>query len=67
MRAFTAGLAPLTIGLLLATGWVLTDPARGQPRLMALVALTAVVMLRWRVSPLWLVGAGMTVGALGWV
>jgi chromate transporter len=67
VRAFTAGLAPLTIGLLLATGWVLTDPARGQPRLMALVALTAVVMLRWRVSPLWLVGAGMTVGALGWV
>ncbi|MBK6864033.1 MAG: chromate transporter [Ideonella sp.] len=67
VRAFTAGLAPLTIGLLLATGWVLTDPARGQPRLLALVALTAVVMLRWRVSPLWLVGAGMIAGALGWV
>ena len=33
----------------------------------SLVALTAVVMLRWRVSSLWLVGAGMTVGALGWV
>lgn len=67
VRAFSAGLAPLTIALLLATGWVLTDPARGEPRLMALVALTVVVMLRWRVSPLWLVTAGMTAGAAGWV
>jgi chromate transporter len=67
VRAFTAGLAPLTIALLLATGWVLTDPARGEPRLMALVALTIAVMLRWRVSPLWLVAAGMLAGAAGWV
>lgn len=67
VRAFTAGLAPLTIALLLATGWVLTDPARGEPRLMALVALTVVVMLRWRVSPLWLVATGMIAGATGWV
>lgn len=67
VRAFTAGLAPLTIALLLATGWVLTDPARGSPRLMAVVALTVVVMLRWRPSPLWLVASGMVLGALGWV
>ena len=26
VRAFTSGLAPLTIGLLLSTGWVLTEP-----------------------------------------
>ena len=67
VRAFAAGLAPLTIALLLATGWVLTDPARGSPRLLALVALTVVVMLRWRISPLWPVAAGMAAGALGWV
>lgn len=67
VRAFGAGLAPLTIALLLATGWVLTDPVRESPRLVALVALTVVVMLRWRPSPLWLVGAGMALGALGWV
>ena len=30
VRAFTTGMAPLTVGLLLATGWVLTDPARGR-------------------------------------
>jgi len=67
VRAFTGGLAPLTIGLLLATGWVLTDPARGHWGLMALVAMTVLVMLRSRLSPIWMVAAGMLAGALGWV
>jgi len=67
VRAFTSGLAPLTIGLLLATGWVLTDPARGHWGLMAVVALTVLVMTRAKLSPIWLVGAGMAAGALGWV
>ena len=49
VRAFTAGMAPLTIGLLL------------------LVALTVAVMLRTRLGPIWMVGAGMLAGALGWV
>jgi chromate transporter len=67
VRAFTSGLAPLTIGLLLATGWVLTDPIRGHWGLMALVGLTVLVLLRTRMSPIWMVGAGMVAGALGWV
>jgi len=67
VRAFTSGLAPLTIGLLLATGWVLTDPARGHAGLMVLVLLTVLVMWRSRLSPIWMVGAGMLAGALGWV
>ncbi len=67
VRAFTQGLAPLTIGLLLATGWVLTDPARGHAGLMALVAVTVVVMLRSKLSPVWMVAVGMLAGALGWV
>jgi chromate transporter len=67
VRAFTSGLAPLTIGLLLATGWVLTEPARGHAGLVALVALTVLVMTRSALSPIWMVGAGMLAGALGWV
>ena len=67
VRAFTSGLAPLTIGLLLATGWVLTDPARGHGGLMALVALTVAVMLRRKLSPIWMVAVGGLAGALGWV
>ena len=67
VRAFTQGLAPLTIGLLLATGWVLTDPARGHVGLMVLVAVTVVVMLRSKLSPVWMVAVGTVAGALGWV
>ena len=68
VRAFTTGMAPLTVGLLLATGWVLTDPARSHPGLMLVVALTvAATLSKWRPSPIWLVAAGLAAGALGWV
>jgi chromate transporter len=66
VRAFTAGLAPLTIGLLIATGWVLAGPAAGHLGAMALVAATVVVMMRTKISPMWAVGIGAVVGALGW-
>ena len=70
VRAFTAGLAPLTIGLLLATGWVLAMPYIVDPahRLgaLALIAITVFVMTRTRWSPMWLVGLGAVAGALGW-
>jgi len=65
VRAFTSGLAPLTIGLLLATGWVLAGPAAGHVGAMALVAATVVVMMRTKLSPMWAVGAGAVVGAFG--
>ena len=71
VRAFTGGMAPLTIGLLLSTGWVLAEPFLRVPEhrlgALALVATSVVVMLRTRISPMWLVGLGAVVGALGWV
>jgi len=67
VRAFTAGLAPLTIGLLLATGWILTDPARDQWGLLALVGMTVLVVGRGKLSPIWMVAVGMLAGAIGWV
>jgi chromate transporter len=66
MRAFGAGMAPLTLGLLLATGWVLTAPVRAQWDAMLLVPLTALLVLKTRLSPVWLVAMGALVGALGW-
>lgn len=65
VRAFTGGMAPLTIGLLLATGWVLTEPARLHVGAMALVLATVLLMLRTKVSPMWPIAAGAAVGALG--
>jgi chromate transporter len=67
VRAFTTGLAPLTLGLLLATGWILSDPVRGQLGAVALIAITVAVMLKTKLSPLWLVALGAVAGALGWI
>ena len=67
MAAFTAGMAPLTIGLLIATGWTLLQPLGLQWRAVALVAATLWLMLCTRRSVLWAIGAGAVLGALGWV
>ena len=71
VRAFTAGLAPLTIGLLLSTGYVLALPYLRDPAhrwgALALVVVSVAVMMRTRLSPMWLVALGSVVGALGWV
>ena len=71
VRAFVTGLAPVTIGLLLATGWVLAQPYLAAPdrRLGAslLMAVTVLAIVRTRIGPMWLVALGAVVGALGWV
>jgi chromate transporter len=65
MRAFSTGMAPLTLGLLLATGWVLTTPVRDSWGAMLLVPLTVLLLLKTKLSPVWLVAMGALVGALG--
>ena len=69
VRAFTAGLTPLTLGLLLSTGWVLAEPYLLSPAhrwgALALIVTTVLVMLRTRLSPMWLVALGTIVGAFG--
>ena len=66
MRAFSAGMAPLTLGLLLATGWVLTAPVRDNWGALLLLPFTALMLLKTRISPIWLVAVGAAAGALGW-
>ncbi|HRH89524.1 MAG TPA: chromate transporter, partial [Rubrivivax sp.] len=60
------GLAPLTLGLLLATGWILTEPVRDSVGAMLLVPFTVVMLVKTKISPIWLVAAGALVGAAGW-
>ncbi|MDD2692829.1 MAG: chromate transporter [Simplicispira sp.] len=70
VRAFKQGMAPIVIGLVMATAWVL---GRAQGHIAtdwALWLLTLVVALlvwRTRLHLLWLLGAGALLGALGWV
>jgi chromate transporter len=67
VRAFVAGMAPITLGLLLATGWVLLEPVRHVPGALLLAAGTLLVGWRTRLSPVWLIAAGAVVGAAGLV
>lgn len=71
VRAFVNGMAPLTIGLLLSTGWVLSEPFVRDPAsrggALALIAITLAVMLRTKWSPMWLIALGAVVGAAGGV
>lgn len=65
VRVFTGGLAPLTIGLLGATGWILAAPVRGSWAAWVLMVGSVVAMLRSKISPMWLIGLGALAGALG--
>ena len=68
LRAFTTGMAPLTIGLLLSTSWILLQPTRAHPGGSAiLVAATLWLMLRTKLSPLWPISAGALAGVLGFL
>ncbi len=67
VRALHAGLAPITLGLLLATGWILFEPFAADWRSALLAFGTIALMLRTRVSALWPILCGAIVGGLGWV
>jgi chromate transporter len=68
VRAFVAGMAPVTIGLLLAAGTVLAQPYAGaRPTAWGLIAGTVALSLATRINPVWLIAAGAVVGAAGWV
>ena len=64
VQAFVTGLAPLTVGLVLSSGFLLGKPAYGNPWLLATMVVTVLVCVRWKVSPLWLIAAGGLVGGL---
>lgn len=71
VRAFTAGMAPLTLGLLMATGWLLAEPFVRAPEhrlaTLALMAATVALTLRSKLALVWMVLGGGVLGALGLV
>jgi chromate transporter len=66
VQAFKAGMAPIVIALMLATGWILSAETPGWRHLLLTVA-AAVLIWRTRVHLLALVAAGALIGALGWL
>jgi chromate transporter len=70
VRAFKQGMAPIVIGLLFSTAWILAIN-NGQPQehwqLWCLIAATIWVVLQTRVHMLWMLAVGAGFGAGGFV
>lgn len=66
LMAFKAGMAPITIALLVCTGWVLVAQVPGW-RAIVLACATALLVWRTRLHLLWLITAGAAIGGLGWI
>ncbi|MCL2657074.1 MAG: chromate transporter [Betaproteobacteria bacterium] len=61
------GLAPVTIGLVLGSGWLLTGAAAKSWHGVALAAVAALVYWRAKFNPLWVLGAGALIGLVRWL
>ena len=48
-----------------AAGWILTEPVRASIGAMLLLPFTALMLLRTKIGPMWLVAGGALGGALG--
>jgi len=70
VRAFKQGMAPVVIGLILATGWLMSS-AHGEVaadwRLWLVTAVATVVVWKTKVHLLWLLAAGGLLGWFGWI
>ena len=69
VRAFSAGMMPLTLGLIIATGWLLALPfLRAEEHrwgTVALIAVTVLLTLKTRLGLVWMVLGGGVLGVLG--
>ncbi|MGQ0580158.1 MAG: chromate transporter [Betaproteobacteria bacterium] len=66
VRAFKAGMAPIVIALMFATGWILTAETPGW-RHVLLTVTAALLVWRTRLHLLVMIAVGAIIGGLGWV
>jgi chromate transporter len=66
VRAFKAGMAPIVIALMFATGWILSAETPGWRHLLLTVA-AAVLVWRTRLHLLVMIAIGAIIGGLRWV
>ena len=65
--AIQRGLAPVTVGLILSSGYVLTRAADHSWTAYAITGATLLLSLSTRLHPLWLLGVAAILGGLGLV
>lgn len=63
--AIRRGLSPVTIGLTMSTAWVMLHALSTEWTGVAMAFITALLVSRTRMNPLWLIAAGAIVGMLG--
>jgi len=63
--AIRRGLTPITIGLILASAWILLPAANEDWRGYVLTAVTVALVLRTALNPLWVLAAGAIAGVTG--
>ena len=66
-RAVGKGLAPISVGLVFATGWILFRGGRGDWTAAAVALLAAFVVLRTKINPVWMIAVGAAAGVMGLV
>ena len=66
-NAIREGLVPLAAGLMLASGWVLASAVDQNWRAALMTLVFAVILMRTRIHPLWLIGLGALAGIAGLV
>jgi chromate transporter len=64
-RAVRNGFAPVTVGLVLASGFILATGAASDWRIYLVAMVSTVLASTTRLHPLWLIVAGALVGAIG--
>jgi chromate transporter len=67
VQAFKAGMAPIVIGVLFATGWIITEKTPGWGGHILVAIASALLVWRTRINLLVLVAGGAFLGAMGWI
>lgn len=61
------GIAPITVGLVATTAWLLADLADHNLAGWLITAVSGLVVWRYKLNPLWMLALGALMGALGLV
>ncbi|HEX5391938.1 MAG TPA: chromate transporter [Rhodocyclaceae bacterium] len=63
--AIELGVAPLAVGLVLSSGWLMTNSGGAPLRSIVLALVTVIAVLRVQCNPLWWIAAGAVLGLAG--
>ncbi len=66
-KAIEKGLAPLTVGLILASGWTMSNAADHNWRAYLLTGVCTAIFTLTKINPLFIVALAGVIGWMGWI